>query len=370
MSARTSRSSSSLAQFDWILLATVLLLCGLGVLNLFSIPGSYLTGRHMAQVYWIAIGLVGAVMLWAIDYRVLMKLAYPAYLISIALLVLTLVGPESLAPIKKGARRWLQIGGSQFQPSELCKVTLVLVLARHFHNHPSRGGYGLRQIAYPLLLALVPMAIILKQPDLGTALLLLFIAVTMLLFAKVRWTVLVTFVSIAALGVPITWKFVLKPFQRDRIEALFNPEIDQKKKGWQSRQGMLAVSSGRLTGKGFRKGPHTQFRYVPEQHNDFAFSGWAEEWGFLGCFFLLLLFFFLVVWSIYIAGHARDRLGAFLAVGMGALLFWHIVVNVGMVTRLLPVVGIPLPFYSYGGSALLTFMFGIGVLLSVSARRA
>jgi rod shape determining protein RodA len=357
------------ARFDWILLATVIVLCGLGVLNLFSIPGSFATGRHLAQVYWIAIGLTAALVVWALDYRLLSRLAYPIYLVAIVLLLLCLFGPETIAPVRKGARRWLDLGGFSFQPSELAKISLILVLARHFHGH-KRSSYGLVHLAFPILFTLVPVGLVLKQPDLGTALLLLFISLTMILFAKLRWTAVVTFVAIGAIALPLTWTFGLSDYQKDRIHALFNPEVDQKKKGWQSNQAVIATSSGQLAGKGFRQGTQTQLRYVPEQWNDFAFSGWAEEWGFLGCFFLLALYFFLVIWSLYISSQARERLGAFLAVGFGALIFWHVFVNVGMVTRLLPVVGIPLPFYSYGGSAILTMMIGVGALMSVSARRS
>ena len=192
---------------------------------------------------------------------------------------------------------------------------------------------------------------------------------TLTLFAKLRLSTLIIVASVVLVALPVTWGF-LKPFQKDRIVQLFNPSQEQvKKKGWQSHQAVIATSSGQLTGKGFRKGPQTQFRYVPEQWNDFAFSGWAEEWGFLGCAFAIALYFFLVVWTLAISSQSRDRLGAFLALGFGALIFWHVFVNIGMVIRILPVVGIPLPFFSYGGSALLTMMFGVGVLLSVSARR-
>lgn len=362
-------SASRGLRFDWILLVAVLTLCGLGILNLYSIPGSYQSGRHLAQIYWLAFGVGLALILWAVDYRLITKLAYPMYFASIALLILLLVGPESIAPAIKGARRWLVVGGQRFQPSEFTKLALILILARHFHEHPQKGGYSLWQIAYPLLLTLVPMALVLKQPDLGTALLLLFITMTMVLFAKLRIATLLILVGVGLVALPVTWS-VLKPFQRDRIIQLFDPSPEQlKKKGWQSQQAVIAASSGKLTGKGFRKGTQTQFQYVPEQWNDFAFSGWAEEWGFLGCAFVLALYFFLVIWGLSISGNARDRLGSFLAVGCTALIFWHVFVNVGMVIRILPVVGIPLPFYSYGGSALLTMMFGVGMLLSISARR-
>lgn len=356
-------------RFDFILLITVLALCALGVMNLYSIPGSYQAGRHLAQLWWLAFGLVLALLVWVFDYRILTKLAYPIYFLSLALLILLMVGPESIAPVTKGAKRWLVIAGQRFQPSEFTKIALILLLARHFHEHPQKGGYSLLQIGYPIVLTLVPMALILKQPDLGTALLLFFIMVTMVLFAKLRWSALAILAGVVLVALPVTWT-MLKPFQKDRIFQLFNPSVEQvKKKGWQSHQAVIATSSGQLTGKGFKKGPQTQFRYVPEQWNDFAFSGWAEEWGFLGCAFVIALYFFLVVWSLSISSQARDRLGAFLAVGFGSLVFWHVFVNIGMVIRILPVVGIPLPFYSYGGSALLTMMFGVGVLLSVSARR-
>jgi rod shape determining protein RodA len=357
-------------RFDWILLATVLVVCGLGILNLSSIPGSYATGRYLKQVYWLAIGLVAALAVWRLDYRIFARLAYPLYAITLGLLVLVLVAPESIAPITKGAKRWLFIGGHKFQPSELAKLAVILVLARHFHVHPpGRGGYGLVQLAFPFVLLLAPVGLILRQPDLGTALLLVAIGGTMILFARMRWTAIVSVVLVAAVALPIVWHFGLNDYQRDRVYSLFNPEVDQKKKGWQSRQAVIATSSGQLTGKGFRQGTQTQYGYVPEQWNDFAFSGWAEEWGFLGCFFLLALYYFLIVWSLSISSHARERLGAFLAVGVGAMLFWHVIVNVGMVTRLLPVVGIPLPFFSYGGSSLLTMMVGVGLLLAVSAHR-
>lgn len=356
-------------RFDFILLFTVLALAGLGILNLYSIPGSHQAGRHLAQTYWLAFGVGVALVIWAVDYRLLLKLAYPMYIASIIMLVLLMVGPESIAPVTKGARRWLVLGGLRFQPSEFTKLALIMLLARHFHEHPQKGGYSLLQIAYPLLLTLVPMALVLKQPDLGTALLLLFITMTMVLFAKLRMSALIIIGVVGLVALPVTWT-MLKPFQKDRIIQLFNPTSDQlKKKGWQSQQGVIATSSGGLTGKGFRKGPQTQFKFVPEQWNDFAFSGWAEEWGFLGCAFVLALYFFFLVWGLSVSGSARERLGAFLAVGCTGLIFWHVFVNIAMVIRILPVVGIPLPFFSYGGSALLTMMFAVGLLLSVSARR-
>lgn len=353
-----------IAHLDWILLITVLLICLMGEMNLYSIPGSYLTGRYMKQIYWLSGGMVLVIVLTLIDYRIFERLAYPFYGICCLLLVLVrLIGPKI-----NGSHRWFIVGGVSFQPSEMMKIGLVLALAKYFHDLKVREGYSFKHLLIPFALVLLPVFLILIEPDLGTSLVMLFIAAVMILFVKVRLRVILILLMITAVALPVAWNF-LSPYQISRIKSLFNPEVDKKRKGWQSNQAVIAIGSGRLTGKGFRKGTQTQLSYVPEQHNDFAFCGWAEEWGFLGSAFLLFLFYLLIFRALVISSRAKERFGALLALGLGVVIFWHVVINVGMVTRLLPVVGITLPFYSYGGSAILTMMFAVGLLMSISIRR-
>jgi len=271
-----------------------------------------------------------------------------------------------------GARRWLQLGGMQVQPSEFVKLAVIIVLARWFTQDETgvrKGQYGILDLWRPFLLILVPVALVMKQPDLGTASVTFAIAMTMVMFAKVKWRDLIIMMASGAGACVLAGNKVLKDYQKQRILTFLNPEAYAKGAGYHSIQSVIAVGSGQWSGKGWGEGTQNQLAFLPEQHTDFIFSVWAEEHGFLGGLVLIALYAFLVLAALDVAANARDKFGSFLALGIAALFFWHAFINMGMVTGVLPVVGVPLPLFSYGGSSVVADMLGIGILLNVSLRR-
>jgi rod shape determining protein RodA len=295
-----------------------------------------------------------------------MRGAYVFY----ALVVLLLVATALKGRVVMGARRWLAIGPLNLQPSELAKIAVTMALARWFHMDASKrkDGYGLLGLVIPAVITLVPALLILKQPDLGTALIVVAVGATMIVFAKVRWQALVTVGVVVLAGAVFAYPH-LKPYQKKRIETFLDPQGDARGAGYHATQSMIAVGSGQGLGKGWGQGTQTYFSFLPEQHTDFIFSVWAEEHGFVGCLLLVALYFALVTSAVEICGGARDRFAAFLAVGLTGMLFWHVFINVGMVIGVLPVVGVTLPLMSYGGSSVLTVFTGIGLLANVGMRR-
>jgi rod shape determining protein RodA len=269
-----------------------------------------------------------------------------------------------------GARRWLAVGPLNVQPSELAKIAVALALARWFHldAQKRRGPYGLAGLVVPIGLTLLPAVLVLRQPDLGTALVVVAVGATVILFAGVRWKALVAVAAGVLVAAVLVWPH-LKPYQRKRVETFVNPQADALGAGYHAMQSMIAVGSGQGLGKGWGQGTQTNLSFLPEQHTDFIFSVWAEEHGFLGCVLLLGLYLALITSAVDISGSARDRFGNFLAVGVTGMLFWQVVINIGMVIGLLPVVGVTLPLLSYGGSSVIVIFAGVGLLASVGMRR-
>ena len=231
------------------------------------------------------------------------------------------------------------------------------------------GRTSLHDLLSPVILVLLPVMLIIRQPDLGTSLALTAIAGTMILFMKVRFSSLLI-ASVVFIAVAIgAWYLLLEDYQKGRIEAFVAPGADIKGTGYHARQSIIAVGSGMMHGKGYRESTQTQFQFLPEQHTDFVFSVWAEEQGFLGCLLVLALFLFFLVQITNVASAAKNRFGMLVGVGMAGFVFWHMFINIGMVIGVLPVVGITLPLWSYGGSSILAVMAGVGLLLSISMRR-
>ncbi|MBS2027223.1 MAG: rod shape-determining protein RodA [Deltaproteobacteria bacterium] len=375
----TSAETRLFRHVPWHVVLLAAMICALGVWNLASASGKSLTDRWLSQAELMGAGAVVMAAICLVDYRVLMRLAYPIY----AAVVLMLVGVTVHGKVVMGARRWLQIGPLQIQPSEFAKLAIILALARWFHEDKTdadteRRGYSLQRLWQPFLMLLVPVILTLKQPDLGTAMLIAAIALSCILFAKVRWRSLAVLGVVGLLGVTVAFtgiptghgtKQVLKDYQRKRLLTFLNPEGDALGAGYHANQSMIAVGSGQLSGKGWGQGTQTQLSFLPEQHTDFIFSVWAEEQGFLGAMVLLALYMVLILSGLSVAYGARERFGAFLAFGIVAMIFWHVFINIGMVTGTLPVVGVPLPLMSYGRSSVLTFMVGLGLLLNVQMRR-
>ena len=356
-----------ITHFDWIFLVLVALVTTLGIVNLYSATagwGGAGTPIYLKQLAWFGLGLMLMLALTLFDYRQLEYLGFPAYGVTLLLLLAVLV----VGRTTMGATRWLSIGGFGVQPSELMKIVIIIVMARYFSERSTQQGFTLKELLAPGALLLVPVLLIMKQPDLGTSMLLLAIGGSMALFCGIRRSALVTLGAGGAAAAFGGW-FLLHDYQRQRIYTFLDPERDPLGKGYHIIQSKIAVGSGGLFGQGFRQGTQAQLSFLPERHTDFAFSVFAEEWGFVGCLLLIALYLLIILWGLYIARRANDRFGMFLAFGVTAMLFWHTVVNLGMVIGLLPVVGVPLPLFSYGGTIMITTMTGVGLLLNVSMRR-
>ncbi|MEW6261525.1 MAG: rod shape-determining protein RodA [Thermodesulfobacteriota bacterium] len=355
-----------LENFDWAFLCLVLVLTAMGIINLYSASQGYGEGTpiYLKQIYWTAIGLGAMTAILFFDYQYLKEPAYIIYGLCLVMLVLVMVlGRKSL-----GAQRWLNLGFVSIQPSELVKVAVILALAKYFSRGEYPDGLGFKHLIGPALLIGPPFLLILQQPDLGTAMHLAFISLSLLLFLKVRPLVLAALGAGAAGALPFAWHF-LKEYQKKRIFTFLDPEDDPLGAGYHIIQSKIAVGSGQFWGKGFMNGTQSQLRFLPEQHTDFAFSVFAEEWGFIGSVVMIIFFFFLIMVGLRIVWRSKDRFGVLLALGLLAKIFWQLLINVSMVTGLLPVVGIPLPFISYGGSSLVTSFISVGLLLNISMRR-
>jgi rod shape determining protein RodA len=356
-----------LQHFDWVMLLMLLLVGGMSLTNLYS--STYITGVGASsiffkQLFFFGVGLVMILVMSFLDYHKIAKSGYFLYVIILALLLYTLLFVKSIA----GAQRWIDLGFFNLQPSEPAKLALILVLASCYSSTDVVDGYRLRDLVKPVFLTALPFVLILLQPDLGTALICAVIFVSMTLFVRLRWTTLGILGGSGLLCVFIGWKFLLKEYQRKRIETFLNPEGDPMNHGYQIMQSKIAVGSGRVFGKGFMEGTQGHLRFLPERHTDFAFAVWGEEWGFAGALFFLSCYFFMLIWGINIAMSAKDKYGAILAFGCIMLIFWQAVINLFMVMGFLPVVGVPLPMFSYGGSSLLTNMLAIGILMNIRMR--
>jgi rod shape determining protein RodA len=359
-----------LIHFDFLFFGLVLAILGIGVLNLYSSGNalSEATGKdlYLKQIQWVVIGLIFSGLLLVFHYHLLGNayVAWCTYGAALLLLLLVLVLGREVS----GSKRWLQLGSFSLQPSELVRLSVVILLAKIFSGYEGYQRIGLKDLFVPFLIVGVPFLLVLKQPDLGTALLLFLVAASLLVLAPVRWGPLLVIGGIGAGMVPFLWNF-LKDYQKRRIVSFLSPEQDPLGSGYHLIQSKIAVGSGGFLGKGFMEGTQSQLKFLPEQHTDFAFSVLAEEWGFLGCLVLLVLFLFIILYGLNIARHSRDRFGTFLTIGITASFFWPFLINLSMVTGMLPVVGIPLPFISYGGSSMVVHLIEVGILLNIQMRR-
>jgi len=355
--------------FDWTLFAMTLGLAAIGLLSVLSAswhgpdqPG--LDPLAVRQLIWIGIGtavMVGAALF---DYRALATYAYPLYVATIGLLAAVMVAGHVMG----GSRRWLNLGLFRLEPSELAKLALVLVLVRYLREEPPRGGWRFHQMIIPAILLAVPTVLVLKQPDLGTAIILVLAAATLVFAGGLNGRVLLVVALAAALAAPAGWHF-LKPYQKQRLVSFLNPQSDPLGAGYHIIQSEIAIGAGGTWGKGFLKGTQARLNFLPEETTDFIFSVFAEEFGFAGSLLLLGLYAGIIARGLWIARHARDRFGALLATGLTAIVFWQVAINIGMASGLLPVVGIPLPLVSYGGSSLVALMAAMGILISINTRR-
>lgn len=353
--------------FDWVMLLMLFIACGMGLVNLYS--STWNGGPGASPIFYkqLSLFLAGIVLLIVIlcfDYHELETFGYLFYFIVLLLLLYAEFFGNTIA----GTTRWINLGFFMLQPSEPAKLTLVIVLTSYYAKGEITKGYRLRDLVMPGILTLIPFLLILIQPDLGTGMMLIILAVTISLLVKIRWPTIAILGGIGAACAVIGWVYVLKDYQRKRIETFLNPESDPANHGYQIMQSKIAVGSGRMLGKGFLEGTQGHLHFLPERHTDFAFSVWAEEWGFIGSLFFLSCYFFMLLWGLNIALNARDKFGSLLAYGLVMLIFWQAVINLFMIMGSLPVVGIPLPLYSYGGSSLLTTVISIAILMNIRMR--
>ena len=354
--------------FDWPLFIAAALIAVLGVLNLYSATSVYSGARselYISQVQWLVVGVIIAGIVAAIDYRHLERLGYVLYTFGIFSLMLVFV----LARDVRGSARWIGFGSFAFQPSEFMKLFMVIALAKYLHDDPRNEGRTLRELLVPAVLAGAPALLILKQPDLGTATIHVLIFMTIVAMTRIRWQSAALFFGSLIPSGYVVWNYVLLGYQKARVTTFVNPEADLLHTGWHAHHARVAIGDGGLLGAPFMKGTQNQFGFIPDQFTDFPFPVFAEEWGFVGCTILICLYGFLTLWGIHVASQAKDRFGAVLAVGATAVIFWHALINMGMAAGVLPVVGVTLPLFSYGGSSVMTMLMSIALVMNVSMRR-
>jgi rod shape determining protein RodA len=358
-----------ISRFNWHLFAVVVLLCVAGLVNLYSAQGYWGGGGNMplfwSQIAWVGIGIGLMLLISFFDYRLLERIATPVYVLSMALLLLVLLFGHEVA----GHRSWLAIGGFGIQPSEFAKLALVVMLAGYFSGRPRPEGVSLLGMWRPFLYSAIPAVLVVLQGDLGSAIFFALIFGTYAWFGRLKGKGVATLVLLAFLGAAILYFFGLSGYQKARFASFVDPTMDAKGSGYHMIQSRIAVGSGKFLGKGFLKGNINKLRYLPEKHTDFIFPVLAEEWGFAGSAVVLLLYFLLFAVALDITKNARDRLGVFLALGVVAFLFWHVVINLGGVLGLMPMTGVTLPFMSYGGSSMMITMGALGLLFSINMRR-
>jgi len=354
--------------FDWILLAILIFIGLLSGFNLYSATHSIgsMGGSqvYIKQICWYAIGFFILLLMTTFDYHVLDRLAYPLFFISLIFLLVVL----KFGKVIYGSQRWLSLGYFSIQPSEMVKISIIIVLAKYFSNSERTGNYRLRDLAKPLILIAIPFVMIVYQPDLGTALVLLIVSLSIVIFVKVNWKSIAIFLSLSFLSAPFFW-ITLQEYQKKRIITFLRPDLDPLGAAYHVTQSKIAIGSGLLWGKGFLKGTQTRLHFLPQQNTDFLFSVLAEEWGFVGSALILLVYLFLILWCLNIAKNSKDEFGTLIVVGVAALVFWHLIINVSMVIGLLPVVGIPLVLFSYGGSSVISTMAAMGLVMNISMRR-
>ncbi|MFO1070219.1 MAG: rod shape-determining protein RodA [Geminicoccaceae bacterium] len=352
------------ARLHWPLVTLLLMIGGAGYLLLYSAGG----GSHEPWAWRhgvrLAAGLGVMLAFGMIDPRHWFRVAYPFY----AVVLVMLIGVELIGVFGKGAQRWLDLGVIQLQPSELMKIALVLALARYFH---SAWLEEIRRPLYllpPVLMIAAPVVLVLLQPDLGTALMLAAVGGAFLFLAGVRlWKFAVVIGAVAA-AAPVLWSR-MHDYQRQRVFTFLNPESDPLGSGYHIIQSKIALGSGGFWGKGFLKGSQAQLSFLPEKHTDFAFTMLGEETGFAGAVLVLGLYFAVILCGLYVALRASSQFGRLLAMGITVNFSLYVIINIAMVSGLIPVVGVPLPLISYGGTAMLTVLAGFGLVLSVEAHR-
>ena len=353
-----------LFQINWTFVLLLTALAAIGFAMLFSAANGKWDPWASRQVARFSIGMALLIVVAVIDIRIWMRYAYAVYFASLALLVaVELIGSTGM-----GATRWIDLGVVTLQPSELAKIGLILAMARYFHGVSIEEIGGIVPLAWGAFLIAVPVALVLRQPDLGTAVLMALIGATMLFLAGIRMRIFVASGIAAIAAMPVLWHF-LRDYQKQRILTFFNPETDPLGAGYHILQSKIALGSGGLFGKGFLQGTQSHLNFLPEKQTDFIFTMLAEEFGMVGGLVLIALYLLVAIYGLAIALRSRNQFGRLVAMGVTVAFMFNVFINIAMVMGIVPVVGMPLPLISYGGSSMLTLLFAFGLLMNVYVHR-
>lgn len=358
------RKENKLAQVNWLIVSLILLLGGFGVAMLYSAAGGDMHPWASRQALRFGVAFIGMMIVAIFPSRLLMKYAYLFYFMCLVLLVVV----EIMGSLQMGAQRWISVGGLNLQPSEIMKMALTLALARYYHGMLAEDVSRPIMLIPPLALIGMPVVLILLQPNLGTATITAAIGVCMLFAAGLYWRYFIAVGALALAAIPIGWHF-LHDYQKQRVLTFLNPEEDPLGAGYNIMQSKIAIGSGGLFGSGFMQGTQSQLDFLPEKHTDFIFTMIAEEFGFVGAGTVIFVYMLLIILGIATAIRSRSRFGSLVAIGVTSMLLLHVGINIGMVMGLLPVVGVPLPLLSYGGTMVFAMMFGFGLLLNSYVHR-
>ncbi len=360
------RLSVKFAEVDWLFCLALCLIAGAGALMMFSIAGSNWQPWAASHLIKFALFFLMMVVLAMFDLRVWFGIAYPVY----GLGLLLLVAVALFGDVRLGARRWLDLGPlGSFQPSEVMKIGLVLALARFYHSISADRAKLSWWLLIPAAMIGAPVLLVARQPDLGTAILLTLTGLCVVVLGGLSWRVIVAGVVAAAAAIPPAFMFVLHDYQRDRILTFLHPEKDPSGSGYHILQSKIALGSGGLLGKGYGLGSQSQLNFLPEKQTDFIFATLAEEFGFAGCFSVLFLYAVVIFMALRISSLAHSHFGRLSAAGVTATFAFYVLINGAMVMGLAPVVGVPMPLLSYGGTVMLTVMIGFGLVQSVRVHR-
>lgn len=357
--------TEKLAHIPWSLVLLITLVACVGFAMLYSAANGHFDPWASRQMLRFVVGLALMLFIAVIDIRVWMKMTYPLY----GMVMVLLIGVDLFGNMGKGAQRWIDLGFVQLQPSEIMKVTLVMALARYFHGASLEDTGRIPFLIVPLAIVGAPVALVLAQPNLGTSLMLIMAAGAMFFLSGVRWWKFAIVIGAVLIAIPLSWQFLLHDYQRDRVETFLNPDSDPLGTGYHITQSKIAFGSGGLMGKGFLQGTQSHLNFLPEKQTDFIFTMLAEEFGLVGSVGFLGLYCLMLLFGFIIAGRCRHQYGRLLALGLTVNLFLYLFINVAMIMGLIPVVGVPLPLISYGGTATLAVMVGFGLLMSVHVHR-
>ncbi len=352
----------------WGLIVTVLLLMGLGLINLYSSSDARINpSRFHSQIIFSVFGLLVAFAIGCFtNIKIIEMLTVPFYLLVCVLLLFVDISGSTA----KGAERWIGFGFFKLQPSELAKISIILITAKSLEKMSvPLKGFSLLDFWKQFVFLLIPFLLIVKQPDLTTASIVLFIMLLMLMILPIRVGSLVKAGCTGLFVILFAWFFLLHDYQKQRVLTFLDPMQDLQGSSYQSVQSMIAIGSGKWTGMGFEKGTQAKFNFLPERHTDLAFSVWGEEQGFLGCLLVIALYVIFIFQIFDISKKAEDTFGAMVAAGIGIFFMLHFLINISMVSGIFPVAGIPLSFFGYGGAHMLTALFAVGILLNISRRR-